>query len=158
MELKIYAKCLKTMFDSWNNFSMKNSLLLILVFLFYTNFKQVSKKSSNSIEIRFGKGGGITGLYEKYTLSKNGVLWKYYDYDSTKKLIKTISKTKHNYIIKKISNKALQSIILNEAGNMNSYIELSKGLKVFKRFQWSVEKMDIPAQIKELDSLLNTLL
>ena len=88
----------------------------------------------------------------------NGVLWKYSDYDSTKELIKTIPKTKHNYIIKKISNKALQSINLNEAGNMNSYIELSKGLKVFKRFQWPIEKMDIPVQIKELDSLLNTLL
>jgi ABC-type tungstate transport system permease subunit len=130
----------------------------MLVFLCFTNFKQAGKKSSNSIEIRFGKGGGITGLYEKYTLSKNGVLWKYSNYDSTKILIKTISKTKHNYIIKKISNKTLQSINLNESGNMNSYIELSKGLKVFKRFQWPIEKMDIPVQIKELDSLLNTLL
>ena len=137
---------------------MKNSLLLILVFLCFTNFKQVSKKSINSIEIRFGKGGGITGLYEKYLLSKNGVLWKYSEYDSTKNLIKTIPKTKHNYIIKKTSNKALQLIKLNEAGNMNSFIELSKGLKVFKRFQWPTEKMDIPVQIKELDSLLNTLL
>lgn len=137
---------------------MKNSVFLILVFFCFTNFKQVSKKSSNSIEIRFGKGGGITGLYEKYILSKNGVLWRYSEYDSAKSLIKTIPKTKHNYIIKKISNKTLQSINLNEAGNMNSYIELSKGPKVFKRFQWPTEKMDIPVQIKELDSLLNTLI
>lgn len=137
---------------------MKHSLLLILVLLLFTDFKQVSKKPSNTIEIRFGKGGGITGLYEKYLLSKNGVLWKYSESNNTKKLIKTIPKTKHNYIIKKISSKGLQSINLNEAGNMNSYIELSKGLKVFKRFQWPIDKKDIPVQIKELDSLLNTLL
>ena len=137
---------------------MKQPVILLCVLLLFANFKPVNKKTSNSIGINFGKGGGITGLYEKYTLSKNGVLWKYSDYDSTKELIKTIPKTKHNYIIKKISNKALQSINLNEAGNMNSYIELTKGLKVFKRFQWPIEKMDIPVQIKELDSLLNTLL
>jgi hypothetical protein len=137
---------------------MKYSLLLVLFFFLFTDFKQVSKKTLNTIEISFGKGGGITGLYEKYFLSKNGVLWKYSEVDNTKKLIKTISKTKHIYILKKASNKGIQSIYLNEAGNLNCYIELSKGLKIYKRFQWPDSKRDVPVQIKELDSLLNTLL
>ena len=137
---------------------MKQPVILLCVLLLFANFKPVNKKTSNSIVINFGKGGGITGLYEKYTLSKNGVLWKYSELDSTKTFIKTISKSKQNYILKKISNKNLLSINLNETGNMNSFIELSKGVKIYKRFQWSESNSGIPFQIKELDSLLNTLL
>jgi hypothetical protein len=137
---------------------MKLCLSLILVLLLFANYKQVSKKPSNLIEISFGKGGGITGLLEKYRLTKNRVLWKYDGTESSKTFIKTIPKDKHQYIIKKILNKSLLSINLNKVGNMTCFIELSKGLKVYKKFQWPIEKTDIPVQIIELDSLLRTIL
>ena len=161
MESKIFVKCLKMMFAFWSSFrpgSMRNIFILSFVFLIFTNFNYAVKNSVNKISVVFGKGGGITGLYDRYKLHSNGVLSKYTNADKTLKYMKTVPRTKFNLILKKLQAKDFLTINQNEAGNMSAFIELYKGVNLFKRYQWPIEKSGLPRQLKEIDSLLNSLL
>lgn len=135
---------------------MRLKALLILFCLLGILINARPKKVTNTIEINFGSGGGFTGLYENYRLSKSGALSKINNLKDS--FIKTISKSKHQYILKKISSQNLLKINLQESGNMNCYIDIIKAGKVVKKFQWPLGKSGLPKQVREIDSLLNSIL
>ena len=116
----------------------------------------LAPKKKDIYEIKFGSGGGITGLYTYYVLKQNSEL--YLQQGSSYVLLKRISKTKTNKIIKTISSNQLLNMRYNKPGNYTNQIFIIKNQVIVNQIQWSQSDSMVPKNIVNLYNTLNNLL
>ena len=116
----------------------------------------LAPKKKDIYEIKFGSGGGITGLYTYYVLKQNSEF--YLQQGSSYVLLKRISKTKTNKIIKTISSNQLLNMRYNKPGNYTNQIFIIKNQVIVNQIQWSQSDSMVPKNIVNLYNTLNNLL
>lgn len=127
-----------------------------LCILFGVLCLSLAPKKKDIYEIKFGSGGGITGLYTYYVLKQNSEL--YLQQGSSYVLLKRISKTKTNKIIKTISSNQLLNMRYNKPGNYTNQIFIIKNQVIVNQIQWSQSDSMVPKNIVNLYNTLNNLL
>jgi hypothetical protein len=100
-------------------------------------------------KILFGRGGGFTGRYDEYLLSKNGNV--YHKNPATKAFtkIQSLSRKQTKAIFKDIDDNKLFELGFNYPYNMSSYIEIVKDT-VSNRIVWGNAKNPPPAAVTDL--------
>ncbi|WP_044172603.1 hypothetical protein [Flectobacillus major] len=99
------------------------------------------KSIPNDQLITVGSGGGFTGIWHQYSLKPSGeIVHKSSKTDSTEHITQ-LSKTKAKQFFAEITTLRLDSLALNETGNMNYFIEFSEGKKGTRKVQWSNSQM-----------------
>ena len=127
-----------------------------LCILFGVLCLSLAPKKKDIYEIKFGSGGGITGFYTYYVLKQNSEL--YLQQGSSYVLLKRISKTKTNKIIKTISSNQLLNMRYNKPGNYTNQIFIIKNQVIVNQIQWSQSDSMVPKNIVNLYNTLNNLL
>ena len=127
-----------------------------LCILFGVLCLSLAPKKKDIYEIKFGSGGGITGLYTYYVLKQNSEF--YLQQGSSYVLLKRISKTKTNKIIKTISSNQLLNMRYNKPGNYTNQIFIIKNQVIVNQIQWSQSDSMVPKNIVNLYNTLNNLL
>jgi hypothetical protein len=90
-------------------------------------------------KVLFGKGGGFTGKYDDYFLSKDGGLYKKDPATNSFVLIKDIPKKETKSIFREIENNKLFELGFNYPYNISCYLEIVKG-SVTNRIVWGDAK------------------
>jgi hypothetical protein len=97
-------------------------------------------------KILFGKGGGFTGKYDEYFLSKNGNIYKKDATTNSFTKIKDLSRKETISIFKQVDTDALFELGFNHPYNLTSYIEIVKG-SVTNRIAWGDAKTPPPVAV-----------
>lgn len=100
-------------------------------------------------KILFGKGGGFTGKYDEYYLSKNGNIYKKNATTNEFIKIKDISRKETNNIFKQVDTDTLFEMSFNHPYNITCYIEIVKG-DVINRIVWGDMKNPPPITVTQL--------
>lgn len=83
-----------------------------------------------------GEGGGFTGAYTEFSFSEDGKVYKR-DFNYQRDVfIKQLSEADLIYFINKINNLGIQTIDINEPGNMSKYIEIREGETSLNKIVW----------------------
>jgi hypothetical protein len=127
----------------------------LLIFLVAMSSKISAQKNNDSNEcLIIGNGGGITGRWEFYKIKANGeVLYKANLTTDYEKIGKISKKSAESYF-QQVADFKLDSLALNQPGNMSYLIELQDETSKHKAL-WSGN--DAPKTLTEFyDSLLKT--
>ncbi len=127
---------------------MKAILLVILVAISTHVSAQIEPKNSDCLVI--GNGGGITGRWEFYKIKANGeVLYKENVLTDYEKIGKISKKTTESYF-QQIQDLKLDSLALNQPGNMSFMIEFQNDNNKQKAL-WSGPKnsSEVPKALTE---------
>ncbi len=128
------------------------SLLAVAALLVFCKHTKYTADNLPKEQIRFGKGGGFTGVEESFTLLENGQLFdgKKVALDSAKR---RIAKT----CFKAIGRLGLEKLDFKHPGNTYSFIEVPAG-DGFNRIAWGAADMPIDSNIAKLHGKLMGLL
>lgn len=118
--------------------------------------KDERKLEFKTQEIIFGRGGGFTGAYDVYFLSKDGKLRYKNSLNTDTVVLKTVTTTDLNRIFTSSDSLILTNKMYSEPGNMNDFIRIKLQDTEFL-YEWSIEKEDVPDQIRRLNALLKVL-
>ncbi len=88
-------------------------------------------------QITIGSGGGFTNLWHKYTLSANGDMHHYVSNYDTTFLEKKISKDITKQMFEQVKDLKLDSMSMDEPGNISYFVEFSEGNKFKHKIQWN---------------------
>jgi len=110
---------------------MKNTLIFLLIFTF---FSCASHRSLDFQEISLGRSGGFTGQGIEYRINNKGLVTKIVK-DSII-IFKQLNNKDMNVLKTVIEDAKLDSIEINEYGNMTYFIEIKK-LNNSKIFRWT---------------------
>jgi hypothetical protein len=127
----------------------------LLIFLVAMSSKISAQKNNDSNEcLIIGNGGGITGRWEFYKIKANGeVLYKANLTTDYEKVGKISKKSAESYF-QQVADFKLDSLALNQPGNMSYLIELQDE-KSKQKALWSGN--DAPKTLTEFyDSLIKT--
>lgn len=115
---------------------MRTFIIIILsVFTMSCTTQKLAKNSlPNFIEIKFGSGGGFTGMTNEYVLQQDGQVYK--RISNKLSLINRIQNSELENIEKKLVEMNFESIQLNEKGNMTYFIEVHTSTYTH-RITWS---------------------
>lgn len=132
---------------------------LLLIMVFTVSCKHIAYRShAKHLSISFGSGGGFTGAVNEYILKGSGELYEVKAFSSDTVHLKTIPKKDLKKIFKYSESDQIQKILQNESGNMYRFIKLYKDGTLKNNFQWPQGKTDLPAELNELNQLLNQLI
>ena len=125
--------------------------------IFVTLLTLVSCKSLQPFQLTYGSGGGFTGLYNTYTISEQGKLFKSSSISKDPVEVATLTKAQLKEIetlIAKVNFPTATAI--NKPGNMSFFLNLTKDGKSYNN-TWSDPKSGNPA-LDELAAKLNSLI
>jgi len=105
-------------------------------------------KKINYTKILFGKGGGFTGQYDEYFLSKNGNIYQKDKATKTFTKIKSLTGKETKAVFKEIDDNKLFELGFNYPYNMSCYIEIVKD-STSNRIVWGNAKNPPPAVVTE---------
>jgi hypothetical protein len=88
-------------------------------------------------QITIGSGGGFTNLWHKYTLSPNGDMHHYVSNYDTTFLEKKITQSLTKKMFEQVEALKLDSLAMDEPGNISYFIEFSEGEKFKYKIQWN---------------------
>jgi hypothetical protein len=114
----------------------------------------MAKKSP--FELKFGSGGGATGLITTYTLNSDRTLWKEGSLTHTKEDLGKVKAKDINEVRALLKKVNFSLLNIGKAGNMTSFITLNQGGKEYKTV-WSggkPENADLDALNTKLLSLI----
>ncbi|WP_084061747.1 hypothetical protein [Cellulophaga tyrosinoxydans] len=100
-------------------------------------------------QLIFGKGGGITGVIDTYTLLENGQLFYENSLSEEKKELKRISKKNVKILFDQLDNINLKDVDFNHPGNMYYFMKEVKGGYSHK-VVWGKSDVQIDASIINL--------
>lgn len=126
-----------------------SSFISLLCFCILLGSCASSAKKIVYDKILFGKGGGFTGKYDEYFLSKNGNIYKKDASTKAFSKIKDLSRKETTSIFKQIDTDALFELGFNHPYNITCYIEIVKG-SVTNRIAWGDAKNPPPAAVTAL--------
>lgn len=127
-----------------------------LCILFGVLCLSLAPKKKDIYEIKFGSGGGITGLYTYYLLKQNSEL--YVQQGASNVFLKRIRNTKTNHLFKTISSSKLLNMRYNKPGNYTNQIFIIKNQVIVNQIQWSQNDTLVPSEILNLYHSLYKLL
>jgi hypothetical protein len=107
----------------------------------------------NFKEIKFGEGGGFTGIVTEYQIKANGDIFIIKSLEKENKKIKTINKSQLKNIENKISKISKESLSFNHPGNLYYFIETDQ-----TKIVWGDPTFPEPIDIKELYNYLKQIL
>jgi hypothetical protein len=114
---------------------MKTKLFFATILLIF-GCKSVPKGQ----QITVGSGGGITGIWNEYTLQPDGqISVKNSKVDTLQKVVK-LSKSDTKMIFKKASELKLDTLKLDSPGNMSYFVKFSDKDKFDYKVLWGGEK------------------
>jgi hypothetical protein len=113
--------------------SRNKSIFFILIFLSASTIilnscaskNRISKSNVSFETIYFGKSGGFTNQTEKYALKENGTVYK--EIDGEENEINRIEDAEISAIDNKLKIINIESLDLNDVGNMTYFIEVRSG-------------------------------
>lgn len=98
------------------------SLLFLLLQLISCKTQQYTYDSLPEKQLVFGKGGGMTGAVDSYTLLENGQLFHCNSMTKDKKNLNPIPKKKAKLFYKQLKSLSLNTSNFNQPGNMYFFI------------------------------------
>lgn len=121
------------------------SVALVSLALLFSFCKQHKYTAENLPEqqIRFGKGGGFTGVETMYTLLENGQLFD----TSKKELPKIKARTAKGYF-KTLETLGLSALPFSHPGNTYSFVEIP-GASGVNRIVWGDANYPVDAAVKD---------
>ena len=132
-----------------------SSFISLIIFCIVISSCASSAKKIVYDKILFGKGGGFTGKYDDYFLSKNGNIYKKDATTNAFTKIKDLSNKETKSIFKEIDEGALFEVGFNHPYNISCYLEIVKGT-VTNRIVWGDSKNPPPAAVTILfDKLMS---
>jgi hypothetical protein len=87
-------------------------------------------------QLKFGNGGGFTGLKTTYVLGSDGTLVKEQNIGDKKEILKKVKKKDIKKITKLIQSANFPSLKIDNTGNMTNFVQLTMDGKDYKT-QWS---------------------
>jgi hypothetical protein len=93
-------------------------------------------KSQPPFQLSFGSGGGFTGVYNTYTLSEEGKLYKQNSATKSNDQITKLKKKDIKEVEALISKFDYAHTTVNTPGNMSSFVNLTKDGKAYNNI-WS---------------------
>lgn len=124
---------------------IKPALIICLSIILGSCITSCSKKIIYD-KILFGKGGGFTGKYDDYFLSKDGGIYKKDNSTKTFALMFDLSKKETKNIFNEITANKLFEVGFNHPYNMSCYLEIVKG-SVSNRIVWGDAKNPPPSAV-----------
>jgi hypothetical protein len=129
------------------------SFLLILFSVCCLSF---APKKKDVYEIKFGSGGGITGLYSYYLLNQKSEL--YTQQGNTSIYLKKVNSSKTAKLFKTIQSDQLLNCRYNKPGSYTNQIFIIKNQIIINQIQWNSNDSTAPKYITDLYKSLNNLL
>ena len=109
---------------------------ILLVGLIYSCASMPVSNTTIVKRYAVGEGGGFTGAYTEFSFSEDGKVYKR-DFNYQRDVfIKQLSEADLTYFINKINNLGIQTIDINEPGNISKYIEIREGETSLKKIVW----------------------
>ncbi|MFK7810509.1 MAG: hypothetical protein AB8F74_22070 [Saprospiraceae bacterium] len=139
-------------------FTILSLSTLLLVLTSCKSTKYATPSESPDAQITFGSGGGISGLVNDYTLLENGQLFKR---SSTDKIFVALKKAKKDAVSQAFKNYnflGLNTMEVNEPGNMYYFIEHKSKEGETKRLTWGNGESPHEEKLKLYYSLLSNLI
>ncbi len=99
-------------------------LALVLVFSACGTQRQINK--TGYTVIRFGSGGGFTGNIITYSLYPNGKVWKSQSIKKDSAMLVKLPKSKVKELYLMVSDAGLDTVDLNQPGNLSYFINIKK--------------------------------
>lgn len=138
---------------------MKTSILLIcalaILMLFSCKAQQYTIDDLPSKQLIFGRGGGITGEVNTYTLLENGQLFHNNSLTADYKELNSIDKKQAKSAFEKMATLKLSEIDFNHPGNMYYFIEEVDGDKKH-RVTWGAHDYEVDATCEAFYKELRT--
>jgi hypothetical protein len=131
---------------------MKQYLLVLIIF----SCLSFTPKNKDVYEIKFGNGGGITGIYTYHLLNQKSELYTQNGNNST--FFKKVSKSKTSKVFKTILTDQLLNCRYNKPGNYTNQIFIIKNQIIINQIQWNTNDTLAPKYITNLNQSLNSLL
>lgn len=128
------------------------SLLSIATLLVFCKHTKYTADTLPKAQIRFGKGGGFTGMEQKYTLLDNGQL-----FEGDKTELDSAKKRSAKACFKTAKKLGLEKLSYTNPGNIYSFIEVPSG-EGFNRITWGGQGAAADAAIVKLHEQLMGLL
>jgi hypothetical protein len=128
------------------------SLLSIATLLVFCKHTKYTADTMPKAQIRFGRGGGFTGMEQKYTLLSNGQL-----FDGGKTELDSAKKRVAKACFKTAEKLGLEKLAYTNPGNTYSFIEVPSG-EGFNRISWGGQGAAVDAAIVQLHEQLMGLL
>jgi hypothetical protein len=130
-------------------------MMLFGLFIGCKNAKEVSSSTTSvqkkEIEIKycFGKGGGFTGVYEEYSLSETGKIYKR-DFSYGRDVyLGQLTPIELELFLEKTAQLSLEGVIINEPGNISTYIEIREGTLSINKLVWGAQLYYPPNEIAD---------
>lgn len=115
---------------------MKKYLTFLLVtFIFSCKSIPVNQ------QITVASGGGITGIWNEYTLKSDGQLLHKASNEDSATVVKTLSKSKTKNFFNQVEALKLNEKEVGEPGNMSYIVQFSERKKFSHKVQWADKKM-----------------
>ena len=118
---------------------MNKLLSLILLLGLFSCGTQQNFSSENPHTLSFGSGGGFANQTTEYRIHTDGKVWKYRGLENDSSLLLQLKKGKTKKVFKQAYKLGLDTLVLNEPGNMTYFIEL-KSEAFDNKLKWSKDK------------------
>lgn len=105
--------------------------------------------------LKFGNGGGFTGIYTSYELHDDGLLFALKS-DNSKQQLKKLRKKQTREIFELAEKLKVSQPGFDHPGNMTSFINYEAN-GVTTEYKWGETNITVPAGIQDLYTKLNTI-
>jgi hypothetical protein len=129
------------------------SLLAVSALLVFCKQQKYTADNLPKEQIRFGKGGGFSGMEESYTLLENGQL-----FDRNKVALDSAKRRIAKTCFKAIGRLGLEKLDFKHPGNTYSFIEVPAADGSFNRIAWGAADAKLDSNIVKLHGKLMGLL
>ncbi len=100
--------------------------------------QEEQKQTGHQKVIVFGSGGGFSGMFEEYTLHRNGKLFYYNTFTRESRELPSIGRKQARRLHREFIRLKLDHMELHESGNMNWFIRRIYGSSTHE-LSWSSE-------------------
>lgn len=125
------------------------SVATLMVFCKHTRYTPDNLPAQ---QIRFGKGGGFTGIEQAYTLLDNGQL-----FDANRTELDSAKRRVAKACFKTVEQLKLAQLDFKHPGNTYSFIEVPSGDGGYRRISWGAADAPVDKNIAELFEKLMSL-
>lgn len=128
---------------------------LVIVFCLGCKTQQVFPDKFDGFQIRFGQGGGFTGLKTEYAILDNGHYFKQSAGKDTFEYVNRFGQQFVDQMIKNVDFLKLDKLEMNHPGDFYFFIELKEGLDS-KRLVWGKSDIETAESLKAFYRILYT--
>lgn len=111
-------------------------LLALILLLFSCKTNQFLSNELPADQLRFGKGGGITGTFTTYILLENGQLFRHQSLGDTMDPLASLKRKEAQSHWRQVAELGLTSYAFDQPGNMTYFLEV-RADSLTHRLQWN---------------------